>query len=151
VPEVYWPVAERKVRIVKTVRTQRKNRTLVVHNSTGKRRTGKEVFREQGTHFYPSNLELGSLPPTFIHPSGRSRWSIDTEVFQTIPTDCHLQKPSAHQGRGQAQVILTTIRVLAFTLSMVFYSRFLRRQSCSAPAVQQPPKGRPGAGPSHRS
>src|SRR5438552_2833090 len=50
----------------------------------------------------------------------------DTEVFQTITTDGHLKKPSVHQGRGQALLVLTMIRVLAFTLTMVFFHRQVR-------------------------
>ncbi|PYU64809.1 MAG: hypothetical protein DMG49_25680 [Acidobacteria bacterium] len=64
---------------------------------------------------------------------GRSRWVIDTEVFQTITTDGHLKKPSVHQGRGQALIVLTMIRVLAFALSMVFFHPQVRShfRTCS--------------------
>jgi hypothetical protein len=51
---------------------------------------------------------------------------IDTEAFQTLTTDSHLKQPSAHQHGGQALVNLTLIRVLAFTLSMIFYHRQVR-------------------------
>jgi len=63
----------------------------------------------------------------FVHQLGRSRWVIDTEVFQTITTDGHLKKPSVHQGRGQALIVLTMIRVLAFTLTLVFFHRQVRQ------------------------
>ena len=58
---------------------------------------------------------------------------MDTEVFQTITTDGHLKKPSVHQGRGQALIVLTMIRVLAFTLTLVFFPRQVRShcRSCS--------------------
>jgi hypothetical protein len=132
-PEVYWPVANRSVRVVKTVRTQRKNRIRVGLNEAGRRRPQKEMVVEQSTNFYASNLELGAIPPVFIHQLGRSRWVIDTEVFQTITTDGHLKKPSVHQGRGQALIVLTMIRVLAFTLTLVFFHRQVRShyRSCS--------------------
>ncbi len=58
---------------------------------------------EQSTNFYASNLELGTIPPVFVHQLGRRHWVIDTEVFQTITTDGHLKKPSVHQGHGQAR------------------------------------------------
>jgi hypothetical protein len=76
---------------------------------------------------------LGTIPPVFVHQLGRSRWVIDTEVFQTITTDGHLKKPSVHQGRGQALLVLTMIRVLAFTLTLVFFHRQVRShyRSCS--------------------
>ena len=66
------------------------------------------------------------VPPLFIHELGRSRWTIDAEAFQTITTDGHLKQPSVHQDRGQALVNLTMIRVLAYTLSVVFYYRQVR-------------------------
>ena len=133
VPEVYWPVADRSVRVVKTVRTKRKNRIRVGLNDAGRRRPQKEMVVEQSTNFYASNLELGSIPPMFVHQLGRSRWVIDTEVFQTITTDGHLKKPSVHQGRGQALIVLTMIRVLAFTLTLVFFHRQVRShfRNCS--------------------
>jgi hypothetical protein len=62
----------------------------------------------------------------FVHQLGRSRWVIDTEVFQTITTDGHLKKPSVHQRRSQAFIVLTMIRVLAFTLTLVFFHRQVR-------------------------
>jgi hypothetical protein len=132
-PEVYWPVADRSVRVVKTVRTKRKNRIRVGLNDAGRRRPQKEMVAEQSTNFYASNLELGSIPPVFVHQLGRSRWVIDTEVFQTITTDGHLKKPSVHQGRGQALIVLTMIRVLAFTLTLVFFHRQVRShfRNCS--------------------
>ena len=125
-PEVYWPVADRSVRVVKTVRTQQKNRIRVGLNDNGRRRPQKEMVVEQSTNLYASNLELGTIPPVFVYQLGRSRWVIDTEVFQTITTDGHLKKPSVHQGRGQALLVLTMIRVLAFTLTMVFFHRQVR-------------------------
>ena len=132
-PEVYWPVADRSVRVVKTVRTQQKKRIRVGLNGVGRKRSQKEVFVQQTTNFYASNLELGSIPPVFVHQLGRSRWIIDAEVFQTITTDGHLKKPSVHQGRGQALIVLTMIRVLAFTLTSVFFHRQIRShfRSCS--------------------
>jgi hypothetical protein len=132
-PEVYWPVANRSVRVVKTVRTQRKNRMRVHLNEAGRRRPQKEMVVEQSTNFYASNLQLGTIPSVFVHQLGRSRWVIDTEVFQTITTDGHLKKPSVHQGRGQALLVLTMIRVLAFTLTLVFFHRQVRShlRSCS--------------------
>jgi len=132
-PEVYWPVADRSVRVVKTVRTQQKKRIRVGLNADGRKRSQKEIVAEVSTNFYASNLELGTLPPVFVHQLGRSRWIIDTEVFQTITTDGHLKKPSVHQGRGQALIVLTMIRVLAFTLTLVFFHRQIRShfRSCS--------------------
>jgi hypothetical protein len=132
-PEVYWPVADRSVRVVKTLRTRRKNRVRVGLNDAGRRRLQKEIVVEQTTNFYASNLELGTIPPVFVHQLGRSRWVIDTEVFQTLTTDGHLKKPSVHQGRSQALIVLTMIRVLAFTLTLVFFHRQVRShyRSCS--------------------
>lgn len=62
----------------------------------------------------------------FVHQLGRSRWVIDTEVFQTITTDGHLKKPSVHQRRSHALIVLTMIRVLAFTLTLLFFHRQVR-------------------------
>ena len=48
---------------------------------------------------YATNFELGSISPLFIHQLSRSRWRIDTEVFQTLTTDCHLKHPAVHQAQ----------------------------------------------------
>ena len=79
----------------------------------------------ESTIFYATNLELGAIPPSFIHQLSRSRWRIDAEVFQTVTTDCHLKHPAVHQST--ALVVLTMIRLLAYTLSLVFY----QSQICS--------------------
>ena len=124
-PEVYWPVADRSVRIVKTVRIRKKNR-LRVGREQGAKKHLREPVAEHSTNFYASNFVLGAIPPLFIHQIGRSRWRIDTEVFQTITTESHLKKASVHQQRAQALVVLTMIRVLAYTLTLVFYHRQVR-------------------------
>ena len=72
-------------------------------------------------------MDPGAIPPYFIHQLGRSRWTIDVQAFQTITTDCHLKRPSAHQDC--ALIVLTMIGVLAYTLTMVFYYRQIRSHS----------------------
>ena len=125
-PEVYWPVADRTIGVVKTVRHRQKNRQRIGRDDGGRKHVVKETFIETSTNFYVSNLELGSIPPLFIHQLGRSRWLIDSEVFQTMTTDGHLKRPSVHQDHGQALIALTMIRVLAFTLTQVFFHRQVR-------------------------
>ena len=120
-PEVYWPVADRSLRVVKTFRIQKGHRVKVSPEGSPKKKKTQEAVREESTNYYASNLELGSIPPTFIHQLGRSRWRVDTETFQTLTTQAHLKKPSVHQT--WALVVLTMIRVLAYTLSLVFYHR----------------------------
>ena len=121
-PDVYWPVADRSLRVVKTFRIQKKHRVeLTPPGSPKKQKRRREAVREESTNYYASNLELGSIPPTFIHRLGRSRWRVDTEAFQTLTTQAHLKQPSVHQTI--ALVVLTMIRVLAYTLSTVFYYR----------------------------
>lgn len=122
-PEVFWPVADRSIRVVKTLRTLHKKRSPLRPSSASTKPEGKEAFDDVGLNFYATNVELGSVPPLFIHQLGRSRWVIDADVFQTITTDGHLKQPSVHQNRGQALVNLTMIRVLGYTLSLVFYHR----------------------------
>ncbi len=122
-PEVFWPVADRSLRVVKTLRTLHKKRRPLRPSSASTKRKGKEAFHETGLNFYASNVDLGSVPPLFIQELGRSRWRIDAEAFQTLTTDGHLKQPSVHQDRGQALVNLTMIRVLAYTLTMVYYHR----------------------------
>ena len=120
-PEVFWPVANRSVRVVKTERVQQKREvTIDAH-----RKKGKTEVTLESTNFYATNFQLGSISPLFIHQVGRSRWGIDTQVFQTLTTDCHLKHPAVHQDT--AIIILTMIRLLAYTLSLLFY----RRQICS--------------------
>lgn len=125
-PEVYWPVAERTVRVVKTVRQRAAKHLRVQRDEQGEKRAVKETVRGSSTNFYASNLELGSVPPVFIHQLGRSRWIIDTTVFQTMTTDGHLKRPSVHQDRAQALLVLTRIRVLAYTLTLAFFFRQVR-------------------------
>ena len=122
-PEVDWPVADRLVRVVKTVRLAHQRRVRVSEKDA-RRRKAKEAVTQQSTNFYATNFELGSISPLFIHQLGRSRWRIDTEVFQTITTDCHLKHPAVH--KTTALVVLTMIRFLAYALSLVFYHRQVR-------------------------
>jgi len=84
----------------------------------------KAALSRESINFYATNFQLGSIPPLFIHQLGRGRWRIDTEVFQTITTDCHLKHPAVHQTT--ALVVLTMIRLMAYTLSLVFYQRQVR-------------------------
>src|SRR5882762_1860670 len=129
-PEVDWPVADRQVGVVKTVRIERQRRVMVSEKDAH-RTKGKTAMSQQSTNFYATNFELGSISPLFIHQCSRSRWRIDTEVFQTITTDCHLKHPAVHQTT--ALVVLTMIRFLAYTLSLVFYQRQVRshaRRKC---------------------
>jgi len=122
-PEVDWPVADRRVRVVKTVRIEQPRR-VTVSEKDGQRTKSKTAVRQESTNFYATNFELGSISPLFIHQLSRSRWRIDTEVFQTLTTDCHLKHPAVHQTT--ALVVLTMIRFLAYTLSLVFYQRQVR-------------------------
>jgi hypothetical protein len=123
-PEVDWPAADRLVRVVKTVRREDRRSVPLAQPDTP-RAKGKTQVTRQSINYCATNFELGSIPPLFIHQFGRSRWRIDTEVFQTITTDCHLKHPAVHQTT--ALIVLTMIRFLAYTLSMVFYCR----QICS--------------------
>src|SRR5580704_15444965 len=129
-PEVDWPVADRQIRVVKTIRIEQQRR-VTVRGKDAARRKGKTAILLSSTNFYATNFELGSISPLFIHKLSRSRWRIDTEVFQTITTDCHLKHPAVHQTT--ALVVLTMIRFLAYTLSLVFYHRQVRshaRRKC---------------------
>ena len=123
-PEVDWPVADRLVRVVKTVRIDRKREVAVSQDGAHRKKSKTEVTQES-TNFYATNFELGSISPLFVYQLGRSRWRIDTEVFQTLTNDCHLKHPAVHQST--ALVVLTMIRLLAYGLSLVFY----HRQICS--------------------
>ncbi|MCW5979506.1 MAG: transposase [Bryobacteraceae bacterium] len=125
-PEVDWPVADRQVRVVKTVRVDHKRQVTVSQDGEHLHKSKTDVAVES-TNFYATNFPLGAIPPTFVHQLSRSRWRIDTEVFQTITTDCHLKHPAVH--RSTALVVLTMIRLLAYTLSLVFYHRQVCRHA----------------------
>jgi len=125
-PQVYWPVADRAVHVVKTLRHHARQRQHVQRQEAGNKQIVRVVEVEPSTNFYAANLELGSIPPLFIHQLGRSRWHIDAQLFQTLTTGGHLKRPSLHQGYDKALVVLTMIRVLAFTLALVFYHRQVR-------------------------
>ena len=123
-PQIDWPAADRLVRVIKTVRTERK-REVTVKPEGDRLQKSKSEVAEESTNFYATNFELGGIPPLFLHQLSRSRWRIDAEIFQTITIDCHLKHPAVHQST--ALVVLTMIRLLAYTLSLVFY----QRQVCS--------------------
>ena len=129
-PEVDWPVADRPIGVVKTVRVQNANR-VVVRKQDGQPIKEKKPAPIVSTNFYATNVDLGAIPPQFIHQLGRSRWVIDAQAFQTITTNCHLKRPSVHQDC--ALVVLTMIRVLAYTLTMVFYYRQVRSHARTTP------------------
>jgi hypothetical protein len=131
--EAYWPAADRAARVVKTVRRQSLTRVAVQGAKGESKRRVKEKVVEEATNFYASNL--GDVSPFFLHQVGRSRWSIDTEVFQVMAKEGNLKRPSIHQGCYQALVVLTMIRLLAYLLAMVFY----HRQVCSH--FSRPPYG----------
>jgi hypothetical protein len=122
-PQVDWPVADRLVRVVKTVRLEHQ-RQVAVGQQDGHLKKSKIPVTLQSTNFYATNFELGAIPPTFVHQLGRSRWRIDAEVFQTMTNDCHLKHPAVHQSN--ALVVLTMIRLLAYLLSLLFYHRQVR-------------------------
>lgn len=129
-PDLDWPVADRRVQVVKTIRIEPQRR-VTIRKKDAARTKGKTERMQPSTNFYVTNFELGSISPLFIHQLSRSRWRIDTEVFQTITTDCHLKHPAVHQTT--ALVVLTMIRFLAYTLSLVFYHRQVRshaRRKC---------------------
>jgi hypothetical protein len=123
-PNLDWPVADRRVRVVKTVRLEHLQRVRISEKH-GHRSKAKIPVTQPSTNFYATNFELGSISPLFIHQFSRSRWQIDTEVFHTLTVDCHLKHAAVHQTT--ALVVLTMIRFLAYTLSLVFY----HRQVCS--------------------
>jgi hypothetical protein len=122
-PAVDWPVADRVVRVVKTVRTEHKREVTISQDGDHPKKT-KSAVAIESTNFYATNFELGAIPPLFVYRLSRSRWRIDAEVFQTITTDCHLKHPAVHQST--ALVVLTMIRLLAYTLSSLFYHRQVR-------------------------
>jgi len=71
----------------------------------GYRSKGETAVAQSSTNFYATNFELGSISSLFIHQLSRIRWRIDTEVFPTLTTDCHLKPPAVHQTT--ALVVLT--------------------------------------------
>ena len=78
-PETYWPAGRRSLRVVKTFRIRKKQQVaLTPAGSPKKKKPRKEEVREESTNYYATNLELGSIAPTFIHQLGRSRWRVDT-------------------------------------------------------------------------
>jgi hypothetical protein len=121
-PEVYWARADRTVRVVRIECKELIGRRTV-QSPSGHRRTVRTSSWEHSTDIYATNLALVNLSPAFIEQLGRSRWRIDTEVFQTLTTSCHFKRPSVHANHDQALVTLTMIRVLAYLLTQVFFHR----------------------------
>jgi hypothetical protein len=79
-PQVDWPVANRMVRVVKTVRVQKIKR-VKIERVDELRDKKKEEVSLQSTNFYATNVDLGSISPEFIHQLGRGRWTIDVTAF----------------------------------------------------------------------
>lgn len=121
-PEVYWARADRTVRVVRTECKALVHRCTVPRDDRP-RHTVRTAHWEHSTNIYATNLALLNIPPAFIEDLGRRRWRIDTEVFQTLTTTCHLKRPSVHAHHDQALVGLTMIRVLAYLLTLVFFHR----------------------------
>jgi hypothetical protein len=124
-----WPVADRRVQVVKTFRIEQRRR-VTISEKDGQRTKGKTPVAQPSTNYHATNFELGSISTLFIPQFSRSRWRIDTEVFHTLvfhtlTIDCHLKHPAVHQTTDL--VLLTMIRFLAYNLSLVFY----HRQVCS--------------------
>ncbi len=119
-PDVYWARAHRSVRIVRTERTKRTMRQTIQRKG---RRIIKEPVWEHSTTMYATNVPPFNLPPGVIEQVGGSRWRIDTEVFQVLTRACAFKRPSVHQRHDQALEVLTMIRVLAYTLALVFFHR----------------------------
>ena len=65
-PEVDWPVADRLVHVVKTVRIEHQRR-VTVNEKDAHRTKGKTEMLQQSTNFYATNFELGLISPLFIH------------------------------------------------------------------------------------
>lgn len=132
-PEVDWPGADRLVRVVKTARLRKANR-VAVEKQEGRPIRDKQPTSIVSTHYYATNVDLGAIPPWFIHRIGRSRWAIDAQALQTVTTDCHLKRPSVHQSN--ALVVLTMVRVVAHTLAMAFYFRQARSHAARASSTK---------------
>jgi hypothetical protein len=113
------------VRSVKTVRIESRRRIALTERDAPRAKGNTPVTQES------TNFEPGSISPLFIHQRSRSRWRIDTEVFQTSTAGCHLRHPAVHQTT--ALVVLTMIRFLAYTLSLVFYHRQVRSHASRKP------------------
>src|SRR5260370_21554379 len=69
-PEVDWPVADRLVRVVKTVRIEHLRR-VTVSEKDGHRIKSKVSVTQDMTNYYATNFELGSVSPLFIHEFSR--------------------------------------------------------------------------------
>src|SRR5580658_2361702 len=74
-PGVDWPVADRLVEVVKTVRIESRQR-ITVSEQDGRRIKSKIAAPQQSTNYYATNFELGSISPLFVHQLSRSRWRI---------------------------------------------------------------------------
>jgi len=121
VPDVSWLAGDRSVRCVK-VRREAQRRLQIEHDGDHRTRR-KTVVWEESTNLYASTLEVLASSPTGLASLGRSRWRIDTEVFQTLTKECQLKHPAVHQQHDQAFMVLTMIRILAYTLLLVFFHR----------------------------
>ena len=122
VPDVHWAAGDRSVRGVKEVRRAAQTR-VCVQREGGHTTHHKTVAWEESTNLYASSLRDLACSPVGLAALGRSRWRIDTEVFQTLTKECQLKHPAVHQQHDQAFVVLTMIRVLAYTLLLVFFHR----------------------------
>jgi hypothetical protein len=99
-PGVGWPVADRLIGVVKTVRVWNAKR-VAVQKREGQPRKEEQPAPIVSTNFHATNVDMGAIPPRFIH------------------TVCDLKQPSVRQSCALA--LLKMIRVLARTLAMDYY------------------------------
>ena len=98
------------VRVVETKRRQSRWR-VTIRQQRGRRQPVRQTGKQESTDLYAGHIELGAILPDFIHQIGRSRWSIETRLFQTMTTDSHRKQASVHQSHPHALVALTMIRL----------------------------------------
>lgn len=112
--------------LLKVERVREVTSRVVEVDGEGQRRSAWRVREQRTRSYYASNIELGRMPAVFLYRLGASRWVIDAELFQQLTTQAHIKRASVHQERYRALVVLTRIRLLAFTLLLVFYHRQVR-------------------------
>ena len=91
-PEGDWPVADRLVRVVKTVRIENQRR-VTVSQEADHRTKSKATAKRESTNFYATNFQLGSFKPLdflffFAHNSIRQGGHVALTRRQREVLDC---------------------------------------------------------------
>jgi hypothetical protein len=118
-PELWWDTADRMVRVVRSVRDRRRREQYPVRRD-GQLKIERVEVLETRENFYACLLDPPASPQG-IYQAGRSRWDIDTSLFQDLTDNWHLKHMYRHQPQAFRAMLL--LLLLAYAVFMFFVHR----------------------------